>query len=285
MSNLSNFVVLILTHKRPDNVITYKKLREGGYTGKIILVIDDEDTQADKYYKNYPSEVVMFNKKEIADQTDEGDNFNKRQTITHARNVAFEIAKEKGYKYFIQLDDDYTGIAYKFDSNLNFKHNKIKNLDKVFEAMVDFLKKTKAKSVAMAQGGDFIGGKKGGLARNLNLKRKCMNTFVCDVDNLIKFIGRLNEDVCTYVTYGSRGDLFFTIPFFYVTPRQTQSQSGGITEAYLESGTYVKSFYSVMFNPSCVKVSSMGDTQQRIHHKITWKNAVPMILNESFKKK
>ncbi len=284
MNNEESFAVLILTHKRADNVITYNVLKDSGYTGPILLVIDNEDDQADLYYKKYPNEVVMFNKKEIANTTDEGDNFNKRQTITHARNVAFKIAKERGYKYFIQLDDDYQIIAYKFDEKLNFKHNKIKSLDKIFKILVNYLKKTKAKSVAMAQGGDFIGGEKGAFAKKFTVKRKCMNTFICDVDNPIKFIGRLNEDVCTYITYGSRGDLFLTIPNCYVTPKATQSQKGGITEAYLEAGTYVKSFYSVMFNPSSIKVSLMGSKYKRLHHKITWKNAVPVILNEKYKK-
>ena len=54
---------------------------------------------------------------------------------------------------------------------------------------------------------------------------------------------------------------------------------GGWTEFYLEMGTYVKSFYSVMYNPSCVKVAEMGDKHKRIHHKVIWNNAVPKIIS------
>lgn len=32
-----DFVVFIITHKRPDNQITYKTLKRGKYTGKIIF--------------------------------------------------------------------------------------------------------------------------------------------------------------------------------------------------------------------------------------------------------
>ena len=48
-----NFAVFILTHGRPNNVKTYKTLKRFGYTGKIYIIIDNEDTSADDYYKNF----------------------------------------------------------------------------------------------------------------------------------------------------------------------------------------------------------------------------------------
>ena len=65
---------------------------------------------------------------------------------------------------------------------------------------------------------------------------------------------------------------------------KTQANAGGLTDIYLDNGTYVKSFYSVMFCPSAVKVSMMGDTQMRIHHKVYWNYCVPKIINEKYKK-
>lgn len=44
-----DFVVFIITHKRPDNQITYKTLKRGKYTGKIIFVLDDGDDTIDAY--------------------------------------------------------------------------------------------------------------------------------------------------------------------------------------------------------------------------------------------
>ena len=38
-----DFVALILTHGRPDNVKTVDALAKHGYTGPWALVIDDED--------------------------------------------------------------------------------------------------------------------------------------------------------------------------------------------------------------------------------------------------
>lgn len=57
-----------------------------------------------------------------------------------------------------------------------------------------------------------------------------------------------------------------------------------MTDIYLDVGTYVKSFYSVMTMPSCVTVAMMGETHRRMHHNISWVNCVPMILNEKYRK-
>lgn len=82
-------------------------------------------------------------------------------------------------------------------------------------------------------------------------------------------MGRINEDVNTYTNLGRRGELFMTIGAVQLGQKQTQKNSGGMTELYLDSGTYVKSFYSVMYAPSCVKISLMGASHKRIHHQVT----------------
>jgi len=48
-----DFCIFILTHGRPDNVITYKSLIRAGYTGKVFIVIDNEDKTSEKYYEIY----------------------------------------------------------------------------------------------------------------------------------------------------------------------------------------------------------------------------------------
>ena len=115
-----------------------------------------------------------------------------------------------------------------------------------------------------------------------------MNSFVFKVNkdpkDDIAFIGRMNDDVNTYLTQGKVGKLFFQVSNISLVQLATQSNSGGNTEAYKTYGTYVKSFYSVMAAPSCCKINLMGRTDKRLHHKITWLNAVPKIIDEKFKK-
>lgn len=285
----NDFCILILTHKRANNVITYKTLMGAKCTYPIFFVLDNEDTQIQDYCSNFGKDrVVVFDKKLFADKTDEGDNFNNRATITHARNACFDIAKKMGYKYFVQLDDDYTDFRFRFNSKTEYieKETKIKNIDNVFSAFLTFYKNTPFTTIAFAQGGDFIGGSKGTMGKKVYIKRKAMNSFFCCTDRPFKFVGRLNEDVNTYVSLGAVGKLFGTINFVCLQQKQTQSQKGGISETYLNASAHFKPFYTVMYAPSCVKITLMGNTKEtsRLHHKINWENAVPKIISEEYRK-
>lgn len=281
-----DFAVFILSHGRPNNIITLNTLRKANYTGKWYVVIDNEDNKADEYYKKYGDKVVMFDKLEISKKFDTADTSQERRTVVYARNACFEIAKEMGLTYFLELDDDYDDLAYrKEDKNKGVLTQKpVKQADRMFELMIDFLEKSNALTVAFGQGGDYIGGLNSGLFK-ATIKRKAMNTFFCKTERPFKFVGRINEDVNTYVLYGGRGNLFLTIRDVMIHQLETQTNKGGMTDVYLDSGTYLKSFYSVMMCPSCVKISRMGNTNKRIHHSINWNYAVPKILSESYQKK
>jgi hypothetical protein len=273
---MNNFIVFIISHGRPNNIKTLKLLRARGYTKKVYFVLDDEDKTIDEYIKNFGKEnVVVFNKKKIADLTDEGNNFDNRRTTTHARNACFDLAKDLGYEYFIVLDDDYYSLGYRYMEG----ERKINNLDKVFELVLEYYKKIDCKSLAFSQGGDHIGGFSG-----IKLKRKCMNSFICSIHRRFWFVGQLNEDVNTYATLGSRGDLFLTYTNLNLSQGDTQSTKGGMSDAYNLSGTYVKSFYTIMYHPSGTKIKMMNTKFPRIHHQIKWINTTPMIINEKYKK-
>ena len=280
----NDFAVFILTHGRADNVATMRALKKGGYTGKWYMIIDNEDDEADLYKGNFGSEhVVMFDKQRAYERTDTMDNFNEHRAIVYARNESFRIAKELGLKYFLMLDDDYKEIDFRFREGEKLAAKPARNLDRIFEDMLRFLDASGAATVAFAQGGDFVGGLDGGNFKK-GILRKAMNSLFCRTDRPIDFRGTMNEDVTTYTMLGSRGRLFFTLCAMCVIQIPTQSLDGGMTEAYLESGTYLKTFYSVMAMPSCIKVSMMYSKHRRIHHRINWECCVPKILNEKYKK-
>jgi hypothetical protein len=284
----SDFAALILTHGRPDRVHTYFALRSAGYTGRILIVIDNEDKTADEYRSRYGNDVVMFDKAAIAQTFDEGDNFQDRRAIIYARNASFQIAKDLGYRFFVQLDDDYTGFEYCFDENAMYGYGKITSLNWLFSALSDYIAVTPFASIAISQGGDHIGG--GESKKVIGTKRKAMNSFVCDTQKPFQFVGRINEDVNTYTCQQRKGLAFLTILAAKLVQKTTQSNAGGMTDLYIDSGTYVKTFYSIMYAPSCVKVSEISSPQNgnaghaRIHHKVNWNNAAPLILSQHHKK-
>ena len=282
---LKDFAAFILTHGRADNVITCDSLHKRGYTGPIFLVVDDEDSDIPKYIDKYGKDKVMiFNKDEIAKEFDLFDSTNRRGVIVYARNACFKIARKLGYTYFIQLDDDYTDFRYKIDGESNYINRKsILSLDNILEAMLEYYKAIPAAAIAMAQGGDFLLGAVGGLDQVR--KRKCMNTFICSTNRPFTFNGRINEDVNTYTAAAARGTLFLTIPFVAINQVTSQTSAGGMTDAYLDAGTYIKSFYTIICMPSAVVVSTLrGRKYTRLHHRISWRYTTPKIIPESYRK-
>lgn len=281
-----SFVVFILSHGRAGNIKTLKTLKKAGYTGRTIIVIDNEDELEEDYKRIYGEKnVVMFDKLDISERYDTMDNFDERRTIFYARNACFEIAEKLGYEYFLELDDDYTQLAYKVVRDGKFKSIDVKDANTLFDDMLDFLDVSGACTVAFAQGGDFIGGKDNKRFRE-KILRKAMNSFFCRTDRKFQFIGRVNEDVNTYCLLGTKGERLFTYTDVVIEQMQTQKQKGGMSEQYLDSGTYLKSFYTVMCCPSCVTIEMMGGNKRgmRLHHMIHWNNCTPKILSEKYKK-
>jgi predicted alpha/beta hydrolase len=194
-----------------------------------------------------------------------------------------------GYQYFVQLDDDYyefkyrrLGKGHRLSTSVEEEYHgwKMSSLDAVFDAFARAIETTPVSTIAFSQGGDHIGGE----PRKERFKRKAMNSFVCSVDKPIRFRGRLNEDVTAYVSLGGTGTLFFTDMLVQLEQLATQANTGGMSGVYRESGTYVKSFYTVMAAPSCTTIRRMGPVNQRLHHHIDWNKAVPLIISQEFKK-
>lgn len=286
-----DFAAFILTHGRAERVLTYRALKRSNYTGKIYLIVDNEDSELDLYKKLYGDEVVVFDKSEAALITDTCDNYGKRNSVVFARNWSFVIAKQLGLRYIWQLDDDYPTFNWTADNEGGYLNTTtrtvIKNLDAVLDACLQFFIASGAASIAFAQGGDFIGGDAGPFFRHWNenrLSRKAMNSFFLDVRRPVIFRGRVNDDVNAYVDAGRRGDLFITVQRLRLNQPTTQTAAGGCTDIYRDLGTYIKSFYSVMVAPSCVKAVTIGPSFRRIHHRVSWRHACPVIVDPAHRK-
>lgn len=85
--------------------------------------------------------------------------------------------------------------------------------------MLAYYESIPALSIAMSQGGDFLGDNGGHASW---VKRKAMNSFICSVERPFSFMGRINEDVNTYTNLGRRGELFMTIGAVQLGQKQTQ---------------------------------------------------------------
>jgi len=280
-----DFCILIPSFNRAGNIPTLKTLERFGYNGDWVIVIDNEE-DIEPYYNEYGEDkVYYFDKEEVIDKIDRIDNFDDRNANMYFRNISFEIAEELGYTYFAMFDDDYQSFQWRFDENFDYCYNPLEDLDSYIEGAIKYLEESGVHTVCMAQGGDFIGGSEASFSQKVKTKRKAMNTFICKVDRPIEFKGTINEDVNAYVREGQLGKVLLTVNFASVDQEGTQQKEGGLTGIYLERGTYVKSFYTVIISPSAVSLGLLrGQTASRIHHKINWRYAVPKILPEKYKK-
>ena len=193
--------------------------------------------------------------------------------------------KKLGYRYFVVLDDDYKNFEHRYMQDGRLKTITPKNIGKAFEASFKFLIDSGIRCFTWAQGGDLIGG------ANKRFEERCcrkiMNTYFFDVEKPLEFKGTLNEDMVASLDYGQRGEVLLTAVDMTIQQEKTQKSSGGLTDAYLYYGTYTKSFYALMMNPSCVRIAEMGDPvsgNYRVHHRVRYGNSCPVIISDRWRK-
>lgn len=282
----NDFCVFILCYNRPDKCLTLDALQKCNYTGDYYIVIGDDDKYIQEYIKNFGfDKVIVFSKDDPDNIFDTMDSFDNRGCVVYARNICFKLAKMLGYKYFCELDDDYSAFLFRYPNSGKLRSVEPYDIDSVFNSFVEYLENNdRITSIAFAQGGDFLGGLSKSSYYHKKLLRKAMNTFICSVDRQFTFNGRINEDVNTYTTLQNRGAIFLTVTDISINQAETQQSSGGMVDLYKSVGTYHKSFYSVISSPQAVKISIMESKFVRIHHNINWEHTAPKIISGRYKK-
>lgn len=293
--------VYIMTHGRSEfcKNNTLKWLRKNQFTGKIVFVLDDKDSDIEGYRKigaaDGNCEIEIFSKEDEAKDPDNdlfypytGELF---PIVIYARQAAPKIAKRRGDRLFCMMDDDY----YECNYRLRLEDRRIAKkvwrpaFDDLMKQTYELLERTKSSVVAWAQTGDGVGDHV-----DTRILRKCMNTFFFDTDRKFDFLGVINEDTNGYVVGGRAGMLILNIPFIQVQQVQTQSAKGGLSTFYLKFGTYFKSFTTIVCAPSACHLIRMGykyskSGGRRIHHGVEWEYCAPKILphdwEERMKKK
>lgn len=277
------FAIFILSHGRADTISTYRALRGYGYTGDMFVVIDNEDDQEQEYRDKFGDDIIQFDKRDYVLKTDLGDLDDDRRIGVLARNFIQDKAKELGYKYHLQLDDDIFGFEFRYETeDGKMRCKKAKCMDKILSAYCDYMDETPITALSFSIGSYFVGGDNR-MWRNKMIP-KTMTTFLMRADDVRYFNMRMNDDITTSALNFSRGNMYFTIMWLMCVVAGTQAQKGGMTDIYQNAGTYRKAFYTVMSLPSCSKIFFIGPKFKRLHHQIIWENCVPKILSERYKK-
>lgn len=279
---MKRFAIFILSHGRAETITTFNAMRRGGYTGDMFVVIDNEDDQEPIYRKKFGDNIIQFDKRDYVEKTDLGDLDDDRRIGVFARNFIQDKAQEMGYKYHLQLDDDIHGITIRYVKNDKLCCHTLTNIDRIIDAMLDYMDEAPFTSLSFGLPAYVIGGINRSWRKQM--LPKCMTTFIMKADDKRYFHMRMNDDITTSALNNMRGHMYYSIVPIQIDVDTTQVKSGGMTDIYLDNGTYRKSFYTAMAMPSCSKVSSMGITDYRVHHEIIWNNCVPRILSDAYKK-
>lgn len=278
---IKDYCIFILTYERPKRQHTLRILEKYNIEAEIFLICSDDDKTLKEYQNLYKEKVVVFNKQKALKET-KTDLMNNEQNyniVLYARNYSFKIAKDLGYRYFLMLDDDYLNFSLADFSQRKWKP--IKDLNKLFDSCFEFLKIDKRLvTFALAQGGDFIGGFENKEIQKV--KRKVMNSFFIDTERPFLFKGEINEDTNFYISLTN--GFCFQLHNVKLSQKMTQINSGGLTNIYKDKGTYYKSFYSLMLQPSAVTIKLIGTNFRRLHHNIKFNKICPKILSPKYKK-
>lgn len=273
----NDFGMFILSHGRAGNVLTFDTLRRCGYTGKIFIVIDDQDEQQEDYKKEYGDCVIVFDKREWAEKTDTIKATCDLRSVVFARNACYEIAKQLNMRYFCEFDDDLEEIRIRYLSDNKLRGKRVEDFDSIVDCMISFMESdNRICSLSFGLDFDYIGGKNGQYQKKL--ERMCFGFYFLRVDNPVPFIGITCEDMNAALKVCDSGNIMFRVfDIMAYSPERTTNEGGNFS-LYNSMTKYVRNFYPVIVCPSGIKIKPNHDIKKYSDY------IFPMIIGGRWKK-
>lgn len=276
----NDFAVFILTHGRADKQITLQTLYTIGYSGKIYLVVDDEDSQLEEYREKYGELVVVFSKREAEKEFDTMTNRKEYRSVVFARNAAFGIAKQLGIKWFMTCDDDISNLSYRVPKENKLKGINVRDADRLFMDMVEFAEGNGISVFGFSQAGAYVGGLNSKKYRD-GCQRNISQMMMYNAEDRVTIRGLFNEDLHLSIDSGLNGQIALATMLVCITSPERMTNKGGLHDLYKENNTYVRDFYSKMAHPSVVNfVEKDNEWHIRINHSAF----APMIVSSRYRK-
>ena len=278
----NDYAVFIISHKRPE-VGTLKALEKSGYTGDYFIVIDDTDPTIEEYKSRYGEHLLVFNKEEIWEGTDTIDNFKIMTCCTYPRNYCIKAAREKGYKYLVNLDDDIKMFMFRFVQGEKLASSSIKDIGKVFEEYIKFMETAQLTCSGFIMAGKLIGGRKNPLVDSCFYSRPT-NCFIMKASTPY-FKGTYYEDAIYAIQNNKQGYLTYALMPVVIcgSPPMKNHDGGGMTAAYEEQNEFTQYFHIKVAEPTSIKLKVCNNG--KVKTTFLEKFFVPKILNEEVKKK
>ena len=266
--------IFIISNGRAFEQKTYQLLKKVNIP--IYIVIDDLDEQGDIYKEKYDN-ILVFNKKEYILKVDTMNNKEELRTPLYARMACQDFAKELGFSSYAILDDDFTGINYRYLEDGKLKSKKIDDIENLFYSIFNFLESTSIYGLCLANSSFYFGG-----AKNEKYEKRLYPGFYgftfLKTCNSVHFKGVINEDINTTLLHNERGDLLLMLMDVCFNTCKRGSNAGGCKDLYDTNGDYIKAMYALINAPNRIIIN------KKLKENIKGMSNFPKILNERWKK-
>lgn len=278
--------VFIKTHGRPNSQHTLKALRDAGYTGTIVLVLDDEDDTIKEYnkYVNDHTSVVVFNKESYVQTVDSGVSNPKREVNLYAWCACEDLAKGLGLTSCVMADDDITGFRYRYIEGNSLKSLHITgNIDLILKSYLDFIESGNVCATAFGTNQMYMGGAEVMKPEKTIDFRAPYNFIFRNMKYDFSWVSGMYEDTISPVLENQRGKYTIQLPFVQLEMKDVAAGAdGGMTSTYNQTNTFRRIGSLFQYHPSCVRYVA---TSKKITHGLHKDRAFPKLISASFQLK
>ena len=136
----NNFASFIASYGKPDNIPTYNCLKKLNAKYPIYIVIGVDDPKYDEYIRNWPNNLVIFDKRDYIDEVDEIGLYSKTHKVcTYSRLAIDDFADELDYRYVGYLFDDINSMNLRYVNGDKVSSIGQYNIDDIIDIYISLL--------------------------------------------------------------------------------------------------------------------------------------------------
>lgn len=240
-----NFAIFINTHGRVNNQKTYETLRRCGYTGKIYLVIDNEDNSDYSSYGHF-----VFDKQSYMKLTDSGTNHPRKNVQLYARNACEDFAKQLKLDSFVMCDDDISQFRFRIVESEKLKsYNITKNFDKIIEAYNEYLLDANISAISTGMPQMYFSG--ANINETLHKWRVPYQFTFRNTKFKVNWLSEYGEEYVTAIA--NQNQFMMCVPIIQHTTPGLGGGKNGMHEMY-EQENFRLAQYGYIWNPNCNEI-------------------------------
>lgn len=273
-----DFAVFIISHERVDRVESYTTLRNAGYTGKIYVVVDNEDTQLRRYLNSFIN-VLVYNKQLKINSTDTLTDKESRSSAVFARNAVEFYAKHLKLDAFAVFDDDITNLRLRWEEDGSYKSRKLcSGLDDVMSWYAQYLIDSDIATLSFENCMFYVGGVDNNKIAN---ERWTYQIHIRNTKFPVDWHSIINEDIITEISTAVRGYIWWSLPHIVYEAVAMNDKEGGNKANYDKFSEFRRAMFATVANPSsCLPGYSHGKLRIIQNKKASY----PMIVSSRYKK-